>query len=327
MSKQEGKWRVVYIDTPNFEIGKFYKLSYSCNESAELKIILTYENGHEGYISSLDYIHIESGNGNVVKVRLYIEDSVFQTNKKFVFSNIQIEEGKVETSYEQYKENKKGILIKEPLRDYDVIYEDNGQVKVYRDARKYVITGNEDWAQYTDNRDFACMGFFLQLNKDFDAKLGGKFICNNFKGSDTDVFPGNITVDDEIIFVKGRSGEASPSYIKISILKSKLTTQNVEGFKEWLKANPTEIVYQLATPTVEIVENCVDIDLDTYQDKTYFSINNTIPGSLDFKVPSNIASIVQANSKAINEIYDLIDKLILPNILQNTTDIEVLKIK
>ena len=239
----------------------------------------------------------------------------------------QLEENEVVTQYEPYKENKKDILIKEPLREGDIMYEDNGQVKVYRDAIKYVITGNEDWSQYTDNKNFACMGFFLQLNKDFDAKLGGKFICNNFKGIDTDVFPGNITVDDEIIFVKGRSGEVSPSYIKISILKSKLTTQNVEGFKEWLKANPTEIVYQLATPTTEIVENCVDIDLDTFQDKTYFSIENSLPGTLDFKVPSNIASIVQNTAREVNNIWDVINNLLVPSLIDINKNVAMSTIK
>ncbi|MGU8983484.1 BppU family phage baseplate upper protein [Clostridium perfringens] len=243
------------------------------------------------------------------------------------YKDIQLEKGTQVTQYEPYKCDKKDILLKEPLKEGDYVYEDNGQVKVYRDARKYVITGNEDWSQYTDNKNFACMGFFLQLNKNFDAKLGGKFICNNFKGSDTDVFPGNITVDDEIIFVKGRSGEASPSYIKISILKSKLTTQNVEGFKEWLKANPTEIVYQLATPTTEIVENCVDIDLDTYQEKTYFNILNSLPGTLDFKVPSNIGSLVQSNSKEINNINEFINNFILKALLEMNKDLAAIKIK
>lgn len=238
----------------------------------------------------------------------------------------QLEYGKVSTEYQKYISNKKDILLKEPLKEGDYVYEDNGQVKVYRDARKYVITGNEDWSQYTDNKNFACMGFFFQLNKDFDAKLGGKFICNNFKGSDTDVFPGNITVDDEIIFVKGRSGEASPSYIKISILKSKLTTQNVEGFKEWLKANPTEIVYQLATPVTEVVENCIDIDLDTYQEKTYFNILNSLPGTLDFKVPSNIGSLVQNMAKEVNNIWDVINNLLVPSIVKANGNLAMLKL-
>ncbi|HHD2761513.1 TPA: BppU family phage baseplate upper protein [Clostridium perfringens] len=85
--------------------------------------------------------------------------------------------------------------------------------------------------------------------------------------------------------------------------------------------------YVLDKPVTEIVENCVDIDLDTFGEKTYFNILNSLPGTLDFKVPSNIASIVQSNSKAINELYNLIDTLVLPNILQNTTDIEMLKLE
>ncbi|MDK0574309.1 BppU family phage baseplate upper protein [Clostridium perfringens] len=242
------------------------------------------------------------------------------------FKDIQVEEGEVATSCEVYREDKKYILIKESLRDDDMLYEDDGKVKIYRDSKKYVITGNEEWSQYVDNSDFTCMGFFLQLNKDFDAKLGGKFICNNFKGSDTDVFPGNITVDDEIIFVKGRSGEASPSYIKISISKSKLTTQNVEGFKEWLKANPTEIIYQLATPVVEIVDGLIDIDLDTYQEKTYFSIENSLPGTLDFKVPSNIGSVVQNMSKEVNNIWDVINNLLVPSIVKANGNLAMIKL-
>ncbi|WP_260325678.1 BppU family phage baseplate upper protein [Clostridium perfringens] len=152
----------------------------------------------------------------------------------------------IETSYEPYKCYKKDILIKEPLRSKDdkcdILYEDNGQVKIdrYVGIRKY---------QEGDEK-----------NKD-------------------------VTTD-------------------------KINT-----------------VYILDKPVTEIVENCVDIDLDTFGEKTYFNIENSIKGSLDFKVPSNIASIVQSNSKAINELYNLIDTLVLPNILQNTTDIEMLKLE
>ncbi|MDK0754777.1 BppU family phage baseplate upper protein [Clostridium perfringens] len=148
--------------------------------------------------------------------------------------------------YEPYKENKKDILIKEPLRSKgdicDLLYEDNGQVKIDR---------------YVGQRKY----------QEGDEK-------------------------------------------KKDVLTDKINT-----------------VYALDKPITEIVENCVDIDLDTFGEKTYFNILNSIKGSLDFKVPSNIASIVQSNSKAINELYNLIDTLVLPNILQNTTDIEMLKLE
>ncbi len=209
------------------------------------------------------------------------------------------------------KQDKKDILIKEPLRENDILYEDNEQVKVYRPMKQYTFTGDENFQEinvYGDvvRIDFACS----------DIKPSGYIISNNFE-------KGVIGKENlECINI-----HANSKYVQFQIKLNKLNSPYVEGFKAWLKSNPTTIVYQLDTPTVEIVENCVDIDLDTYQEKTYFSISNSLQGTLDFKVPSNIASIVQANSKAINEIYDLIDKLILPNILQNTTDIEILKLE
>lgn len=175
------------------------------------------------------------------------DEYVFSFLKSELLSNnFQFEEGTKATHFEPYKEDKKDILIKEPLRSkddiYDLIYEDDGQVKIdrYVGIRKY---------QEGDEKN-------------------------------------------------------------TEVITDKINT-----------------VYILDKPIIEIVENCVDIDLDTFQDKTYFSIENSLPGTLDFKVPSNIASIVQSNSKAINELYNLIDTLVLPNILQNTTDIEMLKLE
>ena len=315
MSKQEEKWRVVYIDTPNFEIGKFYKLSYSCNETAELKIILTYANGHEGYISSVDYIHIESGYGNVVKTRLYIEDSVFQTNKKFIFSNIQIEEGKIATTYEPYKCYKKDILIKEPLRENDIMYEDNGQVKVYRPAKQYTFTGDETIAIYDDKQtDTICFRYY-DSNQISSWEDTNKLICNSLKTIGSAIYQSNV---------EGCSSDKFAFLFRIA--KSKLSTLDANGFKAWLKANPTTIVYQLATPTIEVVENCVDIDLDTYQEKTYFNILNSLPGTLDFKVPSNIASIVQNTAREVNNIWDVINNLLVPSIVKANGNITMIKL-
>ncbi|MDU3545763.1 MAG: hypothetical protein E7F82_23755, partial [Escherichia coli] len=108
--------------------------------------------------------------------------------------------------------------------------------------------------------------------------------------------------------------------------KSALATPDIEGFRAWLKANPTTIVYQLATPTVEIVENCVDIDLDTYQEKTYFNILNSLPGTLDFKVPSNIGSSLQNLAKEVNNIWDVINNLLVPSIVKANGNLAMIKL-
>ncbi|EDT13966.1 BppU family phage baseplate upper protein [Clostridium perfringens] len=210
------------------------------------------------------------------------------------------------------KYNKKDILIKEPLKENDIMYEDNGQVKVCRDKSQYTVTGtgNEEIAKGTSLSN-TCL-FYFNINR----KIGiNNIISDKFKTKNV------FSVDEEGIF-----GSANSSTIYIRISKSKLSTQDIEGFKTWLKTNPTTIVYQLATPTVEVVENCVDIDLDTYQEKTYFNILNSLPGTLDFKVPSNIASIVQNTAREVNNIWDVINNLLVPSIVKANGNITMIKL-
>lgn len=86
-------------------------------------------------------------------------------------------------------------------------------------------------------------------------------------------------------------------------------------------------VYILDKPVTEIVENCVDIDLDTFGEKTYFSIENNLPGTLDFKVPSNIASIVQNTAREVNNIWDVINNLLVPSLIDINKNVALATIK
>ncbi|NGT52985.1 DUF2479 domain-containing protein, partial [Clostridium perfringens] len=217
-------------------------------------------------------------------------------------------------SYASYKDpNKKDILIKEPLKEREYIYEDNGQVKVYRPTKQYTFTGNETsiikWATVKDEN---FIGFCI-TNDDIPNLTSKRslVVCNNFPSVDGVITKRNMYI--------------AANSVNICIEKSALATPDIEGFRAWLKANPTTIVYQLAEPTVEIVENCVDID--TYQEKTYFNILNSIPGSLDFKVPSNIGSLVQSNAKEINNINEFINNFILKTLLEMNKDLAAIKIK
>ncbi|XZI53216.1 hypothetical protein ACSXD3_18045 (plasmid) [Clostridium perfringens] len=229
-----------------------------------------------------------------------------------ISSNYQIEEGSQATFYEPYQSYKKDILLSAPLRENDYLYEDNGQVKVYRPAKQYTFTGDENFALNASRDDY--IRFVINtLPQPVDTDKTG-IISNNFPSN-------SDSITKETVFGYKETG------IVFCILKSKLTTPDVEGFKAWLKANPTTIVYQLATPITEIVENCVDIDLDTYQDKTYFSINNTIPGSLDFKVSSNIASIVQNTAREVNNIWDVINNLLVPSLIDINKNVAMATIK
>lgn len=239
-------------------------------------------------------------------------------NGDFIVKDVMLEEGTQATQYELYKCDKKDILIKEPLRGFDentcdIMHEDNGQVKVDRKLSEYTFTGDENWQPSSELQDeLICFYIVFPL-----TTATTPILCNNFIQKPT--------MEKGIECITNNGGGASTIRVKIS--KSKLTTPNIEGFKAWLKANQTTIVYQLATPVTEVVENCIDIDLDTYQEKTYFNILNSLQGTLDFKVPSNIGSLVQSNAKEINNINEFINNFILKALLEMNKDLAAIKIK
>lgn len=237
-----------------------------------------------------------------------------------------IEEDERDTNYEPYKEYKKDILIKEPLKEREYIYEDNGQVKVCRKSYEYTLNGeNEDWIVWT-NSTGDTVNAYVYFNR-MTPNLSG--IVKPNSSNTNDRLPAN-----QGGYLSTKEGfKITSEYFAISIHKSKLGVTNVNDpnnstlIKKWLKENPITMICQLATPTIEIVENCVDIDLDTFQDKTYFNILNSLPGTLDFKVPSNIGSVVQNMAKEVNNIWDVINNLLVPGILDVNKKVALATIK
>lgn len=307
--KPENTERLKVINSSFFNVGKQYV--FSCTNK-KVKFYIENVDGTTLYTKHNEPFTI---NKNVARALLYCESTDYNANLLVEADDIQIEEGTQATIYEPYKQDKKDILIKEPLRESDIMYEDNGQVKVYRPTKQYTFTGNETsivkWVTVTDE---SFIGFCI-TNDDIPNLTSNRslVVCNNFPSTDG-------------VFNK-RNMYIAGNRANICIEKSALATPDIEGFRAWLKANPTTIVYQLATPTVEIVENCVDIDLDTYQEKTYFNILNSIKGSLDFKVSSNIASIVQNTAREVNNIWDVINNLLVPSILDVNKKVALATIK
>lgn len=222
---------------------------------------------------------------------------------------------------------RKEILLQAPLRGFDenicdVLYEDKGQVKVNRVMEEYTFTGDENWqmlGQYDYRKNSI---IFYTDSLDGIINPGSKFISNNFIYSIDPILNADYSgIGTFVLDGKEYFG------IRVNIKKSNYRINNLESLKKWLKTNKTTIIYQALNPKIEIVDNCIDIDLDTYSGKTYFKIENNLPGLLDFKVPSNMASIVQANSKAINELYDLINKLLVPGLLDTKKAVALKAIK
>ncbi len=236
------------------------------------------------------------------------------TNEDIDF--VMIEEG-IGTIFEPYKEDKKNILIKEPLRSIgdfsNVMYEDNGQVKVYREAGQYTFTGEEAITKENTLTNITRFYIDIPCKNIINTR---NIICNNFNSN------GTWWDRDEIGMYWDTSIQGR---LWFHIKNGEFN--DFEAFRNFLKANPTTIVYQLATPITELYENCIDIDLDTYQEKTYFNILNSLPGTLDFKVPSNIGSVVQNMAKEVNNIWDVINNLLVPGLIDVNKTVAMATIK
>ena len=74
-------------------------------------------------------------------------------------------------------------------------------------------------------------------------------------------------------------------------------------------------------------EGVIIWDLETFADITYIASDNAVKPTLSFKVSSNLAGTVQQNAKSVNELYKLIDGVIIPQLMNNATDIQLLKLK
>lgn len=203
------------------------------------------------------------------------------------FKDIQIEIGTSKTHYEPYKEDKKDILLseygfEEGLRGLNnIVYDELNDTKNMAIKRidKRVFNGNETWYNSTvpEGTDNETIRFQTKLPNAKDNN-GDKFIANYPTGSG-----GTTNIDAENI-------QVSNGVLYIRVKKSKLETQDLNGFVKWLKSNPLTIYFELKEP----VETPLDesIALKVFNEKTYVEFQNSISGTSSFKAPVNTVDTI-----------------------------------
>ncbi|KFX58369.1 hypothetical protein KU40_04765 [Clostridium botulinum] len=217
------------------------------------------------------------------------------------FSDIQIEEDTLNPVYEPYKEDKTEILLPSPHCGLpsgvsDVVdYDKNERIK---NVDKVVLNGSENW-QISSNAPIQTITvpFTLMLSNSvnawnpFDNMLSDKFINKN-----------TWNVDEEGISI------STGNQLNIRILKSKLETPDVAGFKKWLQANPTTVYYQLDNPKTEKLN--IKDTLQTFTDG-YIMLDNAITPCTYLEYSTNLPS-------AIGSLTGITDKLV-----DDVTNVEI----
>ena len=167
------------------------------------------------------------------------------------------------------------------IGDYqDRIYKDNGKWYLHKEIGKLILDGTENWS----SRAFPGNSY-LSVKMTLQPKKNGG-LCNYFISNN------NYDIVNEHMTISNRWNE-----LCFAILNSRLSTADVDGFKNWLSTNKPVVYYVLATPTYEeITDTTLISQLEaikkSYNTQTNISQeNNDLPFELDVVALGELESV------------------------------------
>ena len=217
------------------------------------------------------------------------------------YVDLQVVEGSTIGELEPYKEDKKEISLNEPLRGLpnevrDTVEKINGEWKIVRRCGEVLIDGmSGNWGTSAitpqENTIIFQGDVVSQLVKPKSLAKSDKFTTYS-----------DATKDEEGILPF--SGTNS-TRIYFRIKKSKLSSEDVVGFKQWLSENPTKVVYELDTP---IMEDISPITLQCWKNGT-ISIDEVLPVETTHTVALNKPAQIKRNIEELTELRNRVKKL------------------
>ena len=240
--------------------------------------------------------------------------------------NFMFEEREIASSYVEKKESIIEILLTEPLRSVpsgvkDRIIKRNGQWMIERKCKEVVLDGSKDerWGLGNENVNIADSKT-ISFQRHFDnieyKDVNSINIISDKFPSYTHAFSANITEDKEWI----RHYSSTSTNVGVRILKSKLSSETIEGFEEWLSNNPLTVVYELQEPIYEPLK--VSPTLNTYLDRTYISNDSIIQANMKVTIDRGINKATEAINlaKANPTIENLSKARMWTNLLKESTN-------
>lgn len=213
---------------------------------------------------------------------------------------IQLEEGTVATQYEPYKEYKTSILLGSPLLKGDEIVAKEDGLYHWHKMGKVVLDGSENWTKLPLNADTELINnyiaYFIPLNGAVPTVSGSNnAICDRF------VWSGNATVNIPGQYSNAFSIHADGN-LYFRVKKSVVST--VSAFKQWLQANPTTVIYELAEPYYEKISDD-KLLLEMPNDAT-LSVESVVPcQSVRVSYTGNVPSVYRLEETGITNTNDI----------------------
>lgn len=270
----------------------------------------------------VNQVTFDNTNGNYDKITIVIrkmDNSIIDENILF---KLQIEQGKVATSYEPYKSNILSTSEDVTLRGIGDVRDtlDCLTGEVTERISEVVLAGSENWnINYQGNSDLIT----FSLNQ-FPTNIAEHSFnnCKNFLISDS--LPIVTDYQNNKGILSHRIG--GNHWVVITVNRSDLISEDVVGFKHFLSTNPVTIQYQLATESIKTVDL---MPSGTHPSTTpYCWKNGHIQLSSSGLLPNLEYSVVTSRAGQINQnatmivkndkrIFDL--EILLAGGLVNTT--------
>lgn len=277
---------------------------------------IQFEDGlrQECYLHQKNYLVTTTGNRTIKYI--YIRNPW----KAYTYIyNISIHENINEFGYIEPKQNKIQFLSMQPLRGVDnvkdrFIFKD-GKLMIERNCDEVILNGSENWrisptfTQLVNNHtiyyDFPTADKFNNNNY-----LNG--LCNKFK-----VVNGSDFVNDAESIVLSTAWWDTTKRCSLRVRRSKLSSTNLNSFKEWLSENPIKVVYDLSEPTYEeIPYELQKIILEGYENGTLFFDTNIPPtATVTYAGEAPIVSAVKSTRTNVLSNTDDINDNIVPYLM------------
>lgn len=254
-------------------------------------------------------IHKSSSTRKMVNTSIRVDSGITFNNFRF---KVQLIVNEDRTEYIPHQSDKKRLLYyntetqtwENPiLRQWDSIEKHaNGKYYYHQRSGEVVLNGSESsWKQSWQNESTNTCTFegfvpqpLLKNNQQVTSTLLPLIVCDKIKPTPF----GNMWQSGSVIDREDAITTYTGDKFIIVISKSKLSTQDVQGFKQWLQANNVTVVYQLAE---EKVYECTNIDLITYANETNYVVESgAIAPRTTLKVHNNISNVVSLLQKKVS---------------------------
>lgn len=251
-----------------------------------------------------------NNDANISRLYTYLDNSD-NNDATITYKNIQLEKGTVATDYEPYEEKNINVDLKGNelcsnlgKTTNDELIVENSKAKINKKTKEFTFTGDEEFTKRSDGDGSTTITFNLPIHEDI-VELNTVSNMFSYEQSSTS---GNEGMGVSI---------GNNKLVYIQIKRSRLSSLDVAGFKEFLKAKynagtPLKIQCELIEPEVvdlgeidfDLIENSTltceeesDMQIDYLTIDSNIFVQDSLDGNSSQKAPS------------INAVNEIISKL------------------